>query len=162
MAPGTMMLCRGSRSACAPRGWRLADGDHSDEGGDADEYAQHGERRAHLIASDRLGRGGEHHETERQMRTCRNEALFVLRLQERKARDPLAYRSRLAHALIGNNLAVAHRHDAVRIGGDVSFVCDKDDRQPLLTVERDQRFHNLVRGFGIEVAGRLVGKQQAW
>ena len=42
----------------------IAHGDHDDERGDADEDAEHGERRTHLVASDRLGRGGEDHERE--------------------------------------------------------------------------------------------------
>ena len=42
------------------------------------------------------------------------------------------------------------------------FMGDQNDGEPLLAVERDQRFHDLVRGARIEIAGRLVGKQQAW
>ena len=42
----------------------VAHGDHDDERGDADKHPEHGERRTHLVASDRLRRGGEDHERE--------------------------------------------------------------------------------------------------
>ena len=42
----------------------VAHGDHDDQRGDADEHAEHGERRAHLVAPDRLSRGGEDHQRE--------------------------------------------------------------------------------------------------
>ena len=44
----------------------LADGDHDDERGDADEHAEHGQRRAHLVAPDRLRRREQDHQPEGQ------------------------------------------------------------------------------------------------
>ena len=39
---------------------------------------------------------------------------------------------------------------------------DEDNRHALFTIERDKHIHQLVRGSGIEIAGRLVGEQKAW
>ena len=64
-------------------------------------------------------------------------------------------------SLVGDDLAVAHGDDAVGVGGDVGLVGDDDDGDALLAVERHQRLHDLVRGAGVEIAGRLVGEQQA-
>ncbi len=145
----------------------LADGDHGDQRGDADEDAEHGQRRAHHVAADRLRRGGEDHQR-RTPRTVRREsrplgspgrscAALAAPLALRRRRR----RRRLGGALVGDDVAVAHRDDAVGVGGDVGFVGDDDDGHALLAVERDQGLHDLVRGAGVEIAGRLVGEQQA-
>ena len=42
----------------------LADRHHSDERGDANEDAEHGERRPHHVAADRLDGSGEDHDAE--------------------------------------------------------------------------------------------------
>ena len=49
---------------------------------------------------------------------------------------------------------------SIGVGGDVGFVGDDDDGDALLAIEPHQRFHDFVRGAGIEIAGRLVGEQQ--
>ena len=41
------------------------------------------------------------------------------------------------------------------------FVSDDDDRYAALAVERTQRLHDFMRCARVEIAGRLVGKQQA-
>ncbi len=63
--------------------------------------------------------------------------------------------------VVRDDLPVAHGQGAIGIGGDVGLVRDDDDGDALLAIELRQRLHDLVRGAGIEVAGRLVGEQQA-
>ena len=64
-------------------------------------------------------------------------------------------------ALVGEDAAIAHRHRALGIGGDIGLVRHQDDRDAFLAIELRQRLHDLVRGTRVEIAGRLVGKEQA-
>jgi hypothetical protein len=70
-------------------------------------------------------------------------------------------RCRLGHPFVGDDDAVAHGYDAVGIGGDVGLVGNEDDGDSLLAIERAERFHDLVRGSRIEIAGRLIGEKKA-
>ena len=65
-------------------------------------------------------------------------------------------------ALIRLYLAVAHRDDAVRIGGNVRFMRHQNDREAAIPIERHQGFHDVVRCARIKIAGRLVGQQHGW
>ena len=56
---------------------------------------------------------------------------------------------------------VAHHYIALRIGGDVLFVRDHDDRDPVL-VELLKNCHNLDAGAAIEIAGWFIRKQHLW
>ncbi len=60
------------------------------------------------------------------------------------------------------NLAVLHRNPAV--GGLGDFVAMRHDhqRQPALGAEAMQQVNDLVLALAIEIAGRLVGQEQAW
>ena len=62
-------------------------------------------------------------------------------------------------ALVGDDLAVAHDDHPVRIGADVRLVGHQDHGDALLAIELADDLHDLVRGAGVEVAGRLVGQQ---
>ena len=63
-------------------------------------------------------------------------------------------------SFVGYHLSVPHGDHPVGVGRDVGFMGDDDDGNAALAVERLQRLHDLVRVAGIEIAGRLVGKQQ--
>ena len=62
-----------------------------------------------------------------------------------------------AHGL-GCDRAVADRDDAVDAGGDRRVVGDDDDRQPELVGEAAEEVEDLLRGVGVQLAGRLVGQ----
>ena len=140
----------------------VADGDHNDERGNADEHPEHGERRAHLVAPDRLSRGGEDHEREGEKAAGRQrQARRFGGLEERRALRLGGGGRRSAYPFVGDDDAVAHGDDAVGIGGNVGLVGDENDGDALLAIERAQRFHDLVRSSRIEIAGGLIGKQKA-
>ena len=79
------------------------------------------------------------------------------------SRDAVAgnVRRRLLFALafVGYNLAVAHRHHAICISGDIGLVSDHDDGDAALAVQQSQRVHDVMGVACIEIAGRLVGKE---
>ena len=50
--------------------------------------------------------------------------------------------------------------DAPGVAGDLVFVCDQDDGQPLLAVELLEHVEDLDAGARVEVAGRLVGEEE--
>src|SRR6186997_3093984 len=60
---------------------------------------------------------------------------------------------------IGLHHAVAERHDARAVLGDIRFVRDQHDGDAALDVEALEQPHHLDAGSRIEVAGRLVGQQ---
>ncbi len=62
-----------------------------------------------------------------------------------------------AGGLVGEDLAVADVDDAVGVFGDVGLVSDEDDSVAFPVKLVEQR-HDLDAGFGVEVAGRLVGQ----
>jgi hypothetical protein len=70
-------------------------------------------------------------------------------------------RCRFGHPFVGDDFAVTHGHDAVGIGGDIGLVGNEEDRDSLFAIEREERFHDLVRRSRIEIAGRLVGEKKA-
>ena len=143
---------------------------HRDQRGDADEHAEHGQRRAQLVASDRLYRGGDDHRREGQRRNAgRASRRAVSRMKDQRRRrclrrarglDGRRRGGRLA-PVVGNDPAVAHGDDPARIFGDIGFMRDDDDRHALIAVERDQRLHDLMRGLGVEIAGGFVREQDA-
>ena len=144
----------------------LADRDHGDQRRDADEHAEHGERRAHPVAADRLRCRGQHHRAERP--GCgrpRRSAGGVAGAGIDGAGSAAPMRGRVPGgarpAFVRNDLSIAHGQDAIRIGGDVGLVRDHDDRDAAFAIERGERLHDLVRRAGVEVAGRLVRQQQA-
>ena len=59
--------------------------------------------------------------------------------------------------LVGEDLAVADVDDAMSVFGDVGLVGDEHDGVAL-GVERVEEGHDLDAGFGVEVAGGLVGE----
>ena len=50
------------------------------------------------------------------------------KIAERATSAAVAGDRRLRYLFVGNDLAVAHGHDAVGIGGNIGFVGDQDDR----------------------------------
>ena len=148
----------------------IADRHHGDQRGDADEHAEHGQRRAQLVASDRLYRGRDDHRREGQRRDAgraRRRAVSRMKNQRRRRCVRRARglggrrrRGRLA-SLVRDDQPIAHGDDPPGVGGDIGFMSDDDDRHALIAVERDQRFHDLMRGLGVEIAGGFVGEQHA-
>jgi hypothetical protein len=47
--------------------------------------------------------------------------------------------------LVRDDATVAHRHDAIGVGGDARIVGDDDDRNTMLAIQRAQHVHDLVR-----------------
>ena len=141
----------------------LPDGHHRDQRGDADEDAEHGQRRAHLVARQRLRRRGQDHQAEGPgKRGSARHFRRRMRVKDRQVRRRRRWRRDGGLlALVGEDAAVAHRHHAVGVGGDVGLVRHQDDRDAFLAVELRQRLHDLVRGARVKIAGRLVGKEQA-
>jgi len=147
----------------------LSDGDHSDQRCDTNEHPQHRQAGARLVTPDRLGSSHENHQPEgaEGRRGRRGDGESLGRLKERSLfaaclRYGRRQRSfRLYYPLVGDDPAVAHRQDATRKGGDVGLVSDDDDGQALFAIERGQCLHDLVRRARIEIAGRLVCKQEA-
>ncbi len=58
--------------------------------------------------------------------------------------------------------SVLHSMANVGAGGDGVIVRDHHDRQSIILVQLTQQLQNVATGFGIEVAGWLVGQQQVW
>jgi hypothetical protein len=145
----------------------LPDRDHRDERRDADEDAQHGERRAELVAADRLDCRAQDHEAEGRHRTAWLRRHGRRRLAWMKGRYRAAFaclvrvpRSIPRLALVTADRPVAERDHAVGVGGDVGFVGDHDDGHALLAVEADERLHDLVGRARVEIAGGFVGEQK--
>ena len=141
----------------------LADGDHGDQSRDADEDAEHGQGRPHHVAPDRLhGSSHDHHgkAPESIGASCAGD-VRTLRLRHRRACAARRFggfgQLRILH--VGDDQSVAHGKGAIGISADVRFVGYDDDGDAVLAIEPHQRFHDFVRGAGIEVAGRLVGEQ---
>ena len=82
-------------------------------------------------------------------------SLFAVSPRERDG-DGLAHR-RASVARVVDDLPVADADHAPGVGGDLVLVGDQDDR-PALPVEAIEDLHHLLRGGGVEVAGRLVGE----
>ena len=134
----------------------FADGEHGDQGRDADEDAEHGQRGAQLVSADAARRGDERHPNER---SGLPPARRILRLVpagngRRGGRD-----CRGGPAFVGGDDAVAHRDDSVGGLGQRRFVRDEHDRQAALAVEISDRREDFLRRPRIEVPGRLVGEQ---
>ena len=82
--------------------------------------------------------------------SARSASLSVVKMFMRAARQRGLLR------LVVDDQAVAQHDDAPRVRGDVVLVGDEDDRDALRDQPLEDR-HHLVRGLGVEVAGRLVG-----
>lgn len=140
----------------------LPDGDHRDQRGDADEDAEHGECRAHLVAPECDCGGRQCHR-----RKARPQPAVRRGLRARRAsgwslgRLARVYARTRVSAFVGHDFAIAHRHDAVHIRRDILLVGDDHDRHAVFAIEREQHRHDVVRRARIEIAGRLVGKQHA-
>src|SRR5678816_3211305 len=86
-----------------------------------------------------------------------------LRSDVRVVAHPRKLDSRTAtmhHRSIAPHHAIAERHHAGGIFGDIRLVRDEDDRDAALDVQPLEDVHHVNAGACIEVAGRLVGKQQ--
>ncbi len=142
----------------------LPDRHHRNQRGDADEDAEHGQRRPHLVARQRLHGGGQDHHTEGPgQRRAAPHLRGGMRVKDRQIRRRRGRCPGKAGglALVGEDAAIAHRHRASGISGDIGLVRHQDDGDALLAIELRQRLHDLVRGTRIEIAGGLVGKEQA-
>ena len=64
-----------------------------------------------------------------------------------------------SHGRRTNDPAIAHLDDAMRGGGDIAAVGDHDDRRAVTLADIAEKFDDERAGFGIEVAGRLIGQQ---
>src|SRR5919108_2420149 len=60
---------------------------------------------------------------------------------------------------VGHDVAVAERHHARAVFGDVHLVRDEHDRDAALLVQPLKNAHHFDAGFRIEVPGRLVGEE---
>ena len=144
----------------------LADGDHGDQRGNPNEDTQHGQRRSHLVAGERLECRGHDHQGEslHSARAAGCSRRRWLRAGKRTGRQYSGRRSRLRTSgwlsFVRYHLSVPHRDDAVGIGRDVGFMRDDNDRNAPLAVERLKRHHDLMRRLGIEIAGGFIRKQQ--
>src|SRR6059036_3147883 len=61
---------------------------------------------------------------------------------------------------LGSELALVQVQDPIRARGRVRIVRDHQNRFALFTIERLQQAKDFVAGLAIQVAGRLVAKQQ--
>ncbi len=68
---------------------------------------------------------------------------------------------RPCYAFVRDNLAIPHRHDAIRISSNIGLVGHHHDGYVLLAIERDQRLHDFMRCLRIEIAGGFVCEEQA-
>ncbi len=68
---------------------------------------------------------------------------------------------RSGKALVGHDLAVAQCDDAVRVAGDGRIVRDENHGVALLFMDLLKQLHDLAGADGVEVAGRLVGQENA-
>src|SRR5574338_411109 len=66
----------------------------------------------------------------------------------------------LAHGAVGRHLAVAEGDDPLGAGRDVGLVGHHDDRLSLRMQLLEHR-HDFLAGGAVEVAGRLVGQENA-
>src|SRR5262245_36979699 len=62
---------------------------------------------------------------------------------------------------VGDDLAVAQADDALRVAGQREVVCDENDRRLRLAVERLEQGNDARAGFAVEVAGWLIGEEDA-
>ena len=110
----------------------LADAHHGDDRGDADDDAEHGQRRAQLVAPQRAQRRAHGHAQE----------LHVLDVPARRL---AACALRLLH--VRHDLPVAEGEDALGVGGDVRLVGHQHDRDALIALRRwtMSRISSLVR-----------------
>ena len=126
-----------------------AERDHGDDGTDADDHAKHGQRRAHLVASQRLEGDPEDHQDAH--------GLHRLRFN-RQVGKFISRHAPLGHGLIGFHEAVAKRHDARAVLGNVVLMGDQDDRDAAVHVQALEQAHHLDAGPRIKVTGGFVGQ----
>ena len=63
--------------------------------------------------------------------------------------------------LVAHDPTVAQRDDAVGVGGQRAVVGDQHERAAEVAVEIDQQLDDLLAGGRVEIAGGLVGEEQA-
>ena len=69
--------------------------------------------------------------------------------------------SPMAYLTIAGDLAVYDVDNPLGMFGRIGFMCNQDDRIALL-VKLLQDFHHLDPGLGIQITGRLIGKDNRW
>src|SRR5665213_3292520 len=83
--------------------------------------------------------------------------LNQLRLRQR--REFVLRQAALRHGFVRHDLAVAERHDARAVLGDVHFVRDEQHRDAGFAVQRLENVHHFDAGPRVEVPGRFVRQQ---
>src|SRR6185503_12654954 len=133
----------------------FANSEHGDDGANAENDAEHGERGTELVEEEAFG--ADVHRAQWAQKTAPPGMTFGDFLFEGR-RDVLhGWKEAL---LVDDDLidqTILHVHDATRAGGSVRIVSDEDDRFSAL-IEPVHQAENLLAGFGIKVAGRFVGK----
>ena len=95
--------------------------------------------------------------------------LILLKLVRQQGIDHLAEIFAVLRSLLGterdrlvgtvvHHLAVDQRDDAVGIERKLAVVGDQHQRLLMLAAQRHHQLHDLAGGLGVQVAGRLVGK----
>ncbi len=126
--------------ACEP--W--PDRDHRDHAGHADDDAERRQRRAQLVARDRLQPDLQDGDE----------------LEHRASPTPRSPARRCAAtAPVVDDQAVAEHHRPLGVLRDVRFVGDQHDRLAVVVEPLEHR-HDLLGGLRVEVPGRLVGQDQ--
>src|SRR5438309_6052631 len=74
-------------------------------------------------------------------------------------RDPFQFSN--SRKLVALNYAVSQTNGAAGVTSDIGFMRDHNDRIAALIEILEQR-HDFLTGFGIEIAGRLVGQNDGW
>ena len=79
------------------------------------------------------------------------------------SRPDVSWPARRGPALDRQRFDPAGRHadDAIGVGDQVEVVRHHDDSQPVVAVQVAEQLDDLAAGVGVEVAGRLVGEQDA-
>ena len=113
-----------------------ADGDHRNDGGDADDDAEHGEDGAQFVRKELMQGDGDAFPNQQA-----TSLLYDIHLD--------------APALVARDESVAHEKLTARAGSDVRLMRDEDDRASG-GVKLLEEFHDLMRRFRVEIARRLV------
>ena len=113
-----------------------ADGDHRNDGGDADDDAEHGEDGAQFVRKELMQGDGDAFPNQQA-----TSLLYDIHLD--------------APALVARDESVAHEKLTARAGSDVRLMRDEDNRASG-GVKLLEEFHDLMRRFRVEIARRLV------
>ena len=128
----------------------LAKGDDADDGGDADDDAEHGEKRAQFVTED----GAPGHVDGRGEASCRAEGGFFAG-RGGVCRATCGFFMLLA--VLGDDLAVLDFDDAVGVFGDVAVVGDEDDGVAF-GVQFAEDFHDFFAAVAVKCASGFVGE----